>query len=267
MEQTNSLYGFETESYKATLQELNSRLKKEVIATQVSLSYPNKQESFILVKKTITTPQEITEATVIELIPNSLAPSQDKIEFPDSFPEITRLQDYQSVKFSVPVLMDSFTFSYKLQSNNVNGVKGTVLIVIPKELSPSLIPFNCGDGVCNPAEDIISCPEDCTEERVVSGFPWMAYIITMIIIFGLGVGLYKFKLYKKLKLNEIADLLTARFKKSPFKSGVELAKVRSYIKSALEKGYEENKITNSLLERGWSRQQVEYAFSKLNSKK
>ena len=265
VEETNNLYGFETESYKATLQELNSKLKKEVTATQVSLSYPSKQESFILVKKTITTPQEIIEATVIELIPNSLAPSQDKIEFPDSFPEITRLQDYQSVKFSIPLLKEAFTFSYKLNSNNINAVKDTILVVIPKDLSPSLIPFNCGDGICNPAEDIISCPEDCTEKEVVSGFPWLSYIITIVIILGSGFAIYKFKPYKKLKLDEVANLLFARFKKSPFKSGVELAKVRSYIKSAIEKGYDEEKITDSLLERGWSRQQVEYAFSKLNN--
>ena len=95
----------------------------------------------------------------------------------------------------------------------------------------------------------------------------MSYIITIVIILGSGFAIYKFKHYKKLKLDEVANLLFARFKKSPFKSGVELAKVRSYIKSAIEKGYDEEKITDSLLERGWSRQQVEYAFSKLNSKK
>ncbi|MBI2507668.1 PKD domain-containing protein [Candidatus Woesearchaeota archaeon] len=268
VEETNKLYGLETESYKATLQELNSRLQKEVAATAVSLSYPNKQESFILVKKTITTPLEIREAIIIELIPTSLASSQDKIEFTDSFPEITRLQDYQSAKFTIPVLKDSFSFSYKLHSNNINSVKDAVLVVIPKELSPSLIPFNCGDGVCNPAEDIISCPEDCREEKVVvSGFPWIPFIVTVILILGLGFAFYKFKLYQKLKLYEVINLLSSRFKKSPFKSGVELAKVRSYIKSALDKGYDEEKIADSLLERGWSRQQVEYAFSKLNSKK
>src|SRR3989344_2979262 len=105
VEETNKLYGFETESYKATLQEVNSRIQKEVTAELVSLAYPKKQENFILVKKTLTTPQEIRDAVVIELIPVSLAPSQDKIEFTNSFPEITRLQDYQSAKFTIPVLI------------------------------------------------------------------------------------------------------------------------------------------------------------------
>ena len=267
VEETNLLYGFETESYKATLQELNSRLKKEITATQVSLSYPSKQESFILVKKTITTPQEINDATVIELIPNSIAPSQESIEFSGSFPEITRLQDYQSAKFSIPLLKESFIFSYKLHSNNINAVKETVLIVIPKELSPSLIPFNCGDGICNPAEDMISCPEDCTEERVTAEFPWLSFIVTIIAILGLGFIVYKFKIYNKLKLGELFSLLTSKYRKSPFKSGIELAKVRSYIKSALDKGYNREEIANSLLEKGWSKQQVEYAFNKLDGKK
>ena len=266
VEETNKLYGFETESYKATLQEVNSRIQKEVTATLISLSYPEKQERFVLVTKTITTPQEITDATVIELIPNSIAQSQDKIEFTDSFPEITRLEDYQSAKFSIPILKDSFTFSYKLSSNDLNSIKGTVLIVIPKDLSPSLIPFNCGDGICNPAEDTISCPEDCTEEAA-SGFPWVAYIITIIVVLGIGFAVYKFKVYKKLNIDKFVETLSSRFRKSPFKSGMELAKVRLYIKSALEKGYDEERITNSLMERGWSREQIEYAFSKLNNKK
>ena len=231
------------------------------------MSYPEKQERFVLVTKTITTPQEITDATVIELIPNSIVSLQDKIEFIDSFPEITRLQDYQSAKFTIPVLRDSFTFYYKLNSNNLNGVKDTVLVLMPIDLSPSLIPFNCGDGICNPAEDIISCPEDCAEEKGTSGFPWIPYIISMVVIIGLGFVVYKFEIYKKLRLNKVADLLSAGFKKSPFKSGVELAKVRIYIKSALDKGYEEEKISDSLLEKGWSREQIDYAFKKLDNKK
>ncbi len=267
VEETNKLYGFETESYKATLQEVNSRIQKEVTAALVSLAYPKKQETFILVKKTLATPQEISDATVIELIPVSLAPSQTNLEFPDSFPEITRLQDYQSVKFTIPLFRDSFTFHYKINSNNLNAIKETVVVLMPKDLSPSLIPFNCGDSICNPAEDVISCPEDCTEERITSKFPWIPYIITMVVIIGLGFVVYKFKIYKKLRLNKVADLLSAGFKKSPFKSGVELAKVRIYIKSALDKGYEEEKISDSLLEKGWSREQIDYAFKKLDNKK
>ncbi len=267
VEETNKLYGFETESYKATLQEVNSRIQKEVTANLVSLAYPKKQENFILVKKTLLTPQEIRDATIIELIPISLAPSQDKIEFPDSFPEITRLQDYQSAKFTIPILRDSFTFYYKLNSNNLNGIKDTVLVLTPSDLSPSLIPFNCGDGICNPAEDIISCPEDCIEKKATSGFPWVAYIVTMLSILGAGFIVYKFKLYKKLRIDNLIETFASGFKKSPFKSGVELAKVRSYIKSALEKGYEEEKITDSLLEKGWSSEQIDYAFKKLDGKK
>lgn len=267
IEQTNSLYGFETESYKTTLQEINSRIQKEVTANLVSLSYPKKQETFILVKKTLTTPQEIQDATIIELIPISIAPSQDKIEFPGEFPEITRLQDYQSAKFTVPLLRDTFTFYYKLNSNNLNAVKDTILILVPQDLSPSLVPFNCGDGICNPAEDIISCPEDCTKKELESGFPWIPYIATMVAVLGLIFVVYKFRLYRKLKINGLTEIFKSKFKKSPFKSGMELAKVRSYIKLTMEKGYEEEKIKNSLLEKGWSSEQVDYAFKKLENNK
>ncbi len=267
IEQTNKLYGFETESYKATLQEVNSRIQKEVTADLVSLAYPKRQETFILVKKTLTTPQEIRDATVIELIPVSIAPSSDSIEFRGSFPEITRLEDYQSAKFTIPLLRDSFTFYYKLNSNNLNQVKDTISVLMPKDLSPSLVPFNCGDGICNPAEDIISCPEDCGGEETTSGFPWIAYLITTFSIIAAGFVIYRFKIYNKLRIDKLIEPFLSGFKKSPFKSGIELAKVRSYIRSALDKGYEEEKIINSLLEKGWSQQQIDYAFEKLDGKK
>ncbi|MEK6856489.1 MAG: PKD domain-containing protein, partial [Nanoarchaeota archaeon] len=259
IEQTNNLYGFETESYKTTLQEVNSRIQKEVTADLVSLAYPKMQETFILVKKTLTTPQEIRDATIIELIPVSIAPSSDSIVFTESFPEITRLQDYQSAKFTIPLLRDSFTFYYKLESNNLNQVKDTILVLMPNDLSPSLIPFNCGDGICNPAEDIISCPEDCTEEEKTSGFPWVAYLLTMFSVIGVGFIIYKFKIYNKLKIDKWIEPFLSGFKKSPFKSGIELAKVRTYIKSALDKGFTEEQIIDSLLEKGWSKEQVDYA--------
>lgn len=279
--QVDELYGYESESYKITLQEVNTRFQKEVAARIVSLTYPSSSESFILVSKKITTPEPIRDITVIELIPNSIMGivAINSSDFIGSFPETTRLQDYQSARFTVPNFQDEFEFSYKLAGSNLDAVKNTFSIVMPQELSPALIPFNCGDSICNPAEDSISCPEDCHcgnnqcdlgESKYscpadCKSFPW-ATIIILVVLAGAGFSIWKFKLYRNLKLNEFFSTISSGFQKSPFKSGAELAKVRIYIRSALEKGYDKEKIESSLLEKGWSRQQVDYAFKKLERK-
>lgn len=278
--QVDELYGFESESYKTTLQEVNTRFQKQVTARQVSLTYPTSSESFILVSKKITTPEPISDVVVVEVIPNTLVSSLNQSDFIESIPEITRLQDYQSAKFTIPNLQDEFSFSYKLKGSNIDAVKNTVSVVMPQELSPALIPFNCGDLICNPAEDSISCPEDCScgnnqcdlgESKYscqedCKSFPWST-IIVLIILAGAGFSIWKFRIYRVLNLDDFFSTLTSSFHKSPFKSGVELAKVKLYIKSALEKGYDRGRIESSLLEKGWSKQQVDYAFSKLDNKK
>jgi PKD repeat protein len=262
--QVNELYGFESESYKSTLQELNSRFQRTVTARQVSLTFPTSTETFILVTKRITSPEPISDVTLVEVIPNSLAPDLTSLEFVDSLPQTTRLENYQSARYTIPQLQDEFTLNYKLKGNNLNAIKDTILVIIPRDLSPSLIPFNCGDKICNPAEDILSCPEDCTEQPTEGDFPWFYYILTVVLILGTGFTIWKLELYKKIKLEELTSLFNSQ--KSPFKSGVEMSKVRSYIKSALDRGYDKEKISSTLLDQGWSKTQVEHAFKKLKKK-
>jgi len=279
--QINELYGFESVSYRETLQEVNTRFQREVTVRHISLTYPISQKSLLLIKKTITTPEPLSDVNILEIIPNSLAPSQASLDFLGSLPQTTRLQGYQSASYSLPNLQDEFTFYYTIDSTNLEAAKNTILIVVPQELSPALTPFNCGNNICNPAEDSISCPEDCScgNNQCEPGeseyncpadckqFPWFSTIIVPLIILALALVVWKTKFYKKLKLDDLISALSSNFNKSPFKSGMELSKVRSYVKSALEKGYGQAKIEDALLSQGWTRRQVDYAFKKLSKKK
>lgn len=254
----NKIYGYETEEYKLTLQEFNSKFESNVDIKQILLSFPKENQNFILIKKTITTPQPISDVSVIEAVPNLLVQTEDSLEFLEAQPEITKLSDYTSAKFTLDSLTNSFSITYKVNSNNFNGAKNTISMIVPKDLSPSLAPFDCGNRVCNPAEDSLSCPEDCSKPE--SDFPLMNFLIAAILIVLIVLGGWKFKLYKTLKLDKIPSLFA---KKSPFHSGSELAKVRNYIIKAQEKGYSKEKITSVLWEQGWTKSQINYAFNKI----
>ena len=256
----NKIYGYETEEYKLTLQEFNSKFERDVNIKQILLSFPKENQNFILVKKTITTPQPINDISIIEAIPISLSPNADSLEFLENQPEITKLSDYTSAKLSLNSLSDSVSIVYKINSNNFNNAKNTISLIVPKDLSPSLTPFDCGNGICNPAEDSLSCPEDCSTQTTTSTFPIGKFSIVVTLIVLIIIGSWKFRVYKLLKLDSLPSLFA---RKSPFSSGIELSKVKNYISKALEHGYSKEKITNSLLEQGWTKEQINYAFKKL----
>jgi hypothetical protein len=125
-------------------------------------------------------------------------------------------------------------------------------LIVPKKLPTPEIPqeYECGDGVCSrPDEDETKCPEDC-ESAMKIPWMWIGIILAALILGILYIYFYKGK-------GSIGDI---RKKLSPFRTEKDLENVKTYIRGQLDKKVKKSEISKALLEKGWTKEQVEYAF-------
>lgn len=201
---------------------------------------------------------------VYEVIPSSLAldPSDVVINDFSLFKEGKNYIYRQEVSS-----VSGFSYSYFVEGDISLGLSELKTLLIPKS---GIVPRGyesvpvCGDNKCAVLEvdgekfyleDAISCPEDCAKKVNWSGILIVFFIGILIII---AVTLY-FKFFKS-----GAGSKGETRKITQFVSPGDEEKLRTYISSSLKTGLSREKIIKTLLERGWKKEQVDYAFKPKN---
>ncbi len=220
------------------------------IATYKVTKYDGSSDVYSIVKKAINLNDNLNDVYVYEVIPKDIAQTSSYI-IPLS-PNFEVEREDPVLKYHYDTL-SSATISYAIKSiitqQQMYDIK---TVVLPKKL-PVQMPLNpeysCGDGICSrPDEDETLCPQDCEQKTKI---PWLWVSITAAVLL---LGLVYINLYKgKLSLGKI-------IRKSPFNSEQDLESVKSYIKSELGNKIKKSVISNALLGKGWTQEQVAYAF-------
>lgn len=197
---------------------------------------------------------------VYEIIPASIVLNSDDVSI-DSF---NLFSEGDSSIFRQEVSsLNGLSYSYFVESDISSGIEELKTILIPKSgIAPrgqESVPV-CGDNKCAILEvdgeriyleDAISCPEDCAKKVNWSGILIVFFIGLLIII---AVTVY-FRFFKS-----GAGSKGETRKVAQFASPGDEEKLRKYITSSLKSGISRDKIVKTLLERGWKKEQVDYAF-------
>jgi hypothetical protein len=207
-------------------------------------------EAYSVIKKNIQPKGTVKDVYVYEVIPKSVAQSTSDITFEKENYEVENADPV--VKYYYSTLTSTvITYAVKtmVTSQNMYNIK---TLIVPKKIPTPEVPkeYTCGDGICSkPDEDEKICPEDCKEKMSI---PWLWIIIILVILVAaiVYINFYKGKL-------SVGDI---RKKLSPFKTEKDLENVKTYIRGQLEKKVKKTEISKALLEKGWTKEQVEYAF-------
>lgn len=223
---------------------VNSEVDIRTSMKYFSYITPQSTQDLTLVKKQIKT--GIKDYIIIEEIP--LASALSDVYFTVK-PEQASTNPF-AVSITVKGKKDT-EFYYITQGNAISKVSGIQTIIIPIKSQlrgkGSYKSSKCGDGMCtNFLEDKFSCPEDCKKK-----IRW-GWIITLIILFLIGILFIKHRKKKKEKLMQ-----------TPFKSEKNEQILRAYVETALKSGKAKQDIRIILVNKGWTSQQIEHVFRKL----
>ena len=107
------------------------------------------------------------------------------------------------------------------------------------------------NNVCQPEidEDSSSCPSDCKAPRI----PWLWLILILVLAFVVYVFLQEW--YKK------------SYEKYLFKNQNELYNLISFINNSRKAGMKDAQIKEKLIKAGWKKEQVDYAFRKIDGRR
>ena len=131
--------------------------------------------------------------------------------------------------------------------------------IVINTINESVETFSCGDGFCDlPYEDKDNCPVDCKKK-----IPWKYYIPLSII---LVLGIVYFNFYRGPgNFRDIGNKTSVKlFNKRLFTNEQDLKNLSGYVKMMLLKGFKEQQIKTVLRKKGWSEEQINYAFEHKN---
>jgi hypothetical protein len=242
------------ELFSDSQEEIFSYQEKATVTAALTTYKVTKQDGssdvYTIVKKTINPKGSLKEVYVYEIIPKDVAQSTSDIIFQQQNFETERADPV--VKYYYSTLI-STTITYVIKAlitqQKMYNIK---TLIVPKKL-PTQIPaapeYECGDGVCSrPDEDEKICPQDCKEKMEIP-WMWIGIIAGILIIGVVYINFYKGK-------GSLGKILS----RSPFKTAKDLENVKTYIKGQLEKKVKKSEISQALLDKGWTAEQVEYAF-------
>ncbi len=241
------------------------------------------EERGTLVSKKVTS--GAANAYVVDVLPGVRV---DTVKFSDQ-PEVVQQSGPGIVRW-LRTSGGTFEYQYALQGDKASSLKDFKTLVIPQvvpDLTRPITPqvsYTCGDGVCAfletdagtiPLEDALTCPQDCRRE-----YPLTSWIVALLVI--LAIIWYLNFYHGKFNYEELTGKL--HLKKKPlvsskplfggffapkeqverklFISSADERNVIGYVENALRKGFSKSKISDALLAKGWTREQVEYAFEK-----
>ncbi len=249
------------EQYRGLIFEYQNGIDVSNVVKELNIRFFNGgNEKIFLVDKKISSTKTISE--IIELIPKSLLYNFGDIELISSGAVLDNI-----LKFSG----DEAKYIIK---NNEIGIKD--LLKIKTLAIPDLARINiqkvipvCGDGKCHyNAEFLVNeadltnryyCKEDCEK-----GINW----ILVIVLVAIGIlGVYYINFYKgKYNFQELITLISAK-KKKLFASKQDLINLMGYITKSLEKGFKREEVRRTLFSKGWTKEQIDYAFKELEKPK
>ena len=199
----------------------------------------NEKQEITIIQKEITPKTTLNNIYLVEKIPSTIIADMKN-------------HNFKPVSSSFKSEYSSFTgehITYTVQANILSEINNIKTVLVSKEL---LTP-KCGNGICDEDENSDICSEDCISKKV----NYQPFLI-VLIIFILGFIIYKFVLPKIPKLSKIS------FKKQPpFKSQKNLEDLQNYIKDSLSKNILKIEIRRKLLSKGWTKEQIDYAFKRV----
>ena len=251
------------EQYKGLIFEYQNGIDIAGIVKELNIRFFNgESEKLFLVDKKISATKAISG--IIELIPKTLLYSTDDIGFISA----------GSVLKSDPVLKfsgDRVKYIIKNKDIDIKNLLKIKTLVIPDLTRTNIqqvIPV-CGDEKCHyNAEFLVNeadsanryyCKNDCEQ-----GINW----ILVIILVAIGAfGAYYINFYKgKYNFQELTERVGKR-KKKLFASKQDLASLTSYITRSLGGGFKKEEVRRTLISRGWTKEQIDYAFGELGRPK
>ncbi|MEK6861209.1 MAG: hypothetical protein AABY07_04510 [Nanoarchaeota archaeon] len=231
------------------------------------------KESGTLITKKITS--QASNAYIVEIIPDSAARLNDIIF--ETNPEVIKQSNPAIVRWLFQSLFDQ-NIDYAVKKDMVGKLGDLKTLIVPQNLEEVQPPHiaECGDGICSYVEaegeklyleDKYSCPADCKKKYPMSGV-----IIGLVLI---AIIIYYVNYYKgKYNFGQVWDMIKNKFGggikfksekpiKSLFISKTDEGNLRSYVKNALDRGIDKGKVTGTLLNKGWTREQIDYIFKEL----
>jgi len=107
-------------------------------------------------------------------------------------------------------------------------------VPILKEIKPT-----CGNGICEPGEDLNSCPVDCRGGRVISPPPFLSTILLLLALMLALTGFYLRYVYIEGRMEEIM----AKYEN--------VDEVQKYVMRLMKIGVSEDRIREALVRAGW----------------
>jgi len=222
------------------------------VSNYVLKNYDSTEKKYSVIKKVITPQKTLSNVYVYEVIPKTLANSIAKLVFKNKDYEV--VQQDPIIRYTFSSLSQPTKIIYGVEGVAVtqNMILGLSSIIVPKKIEEVVEKgYECGDGVCTEIyEDKITCPEDCGGRKI----PWLLIIILISV---LAAGIFYINFYKgKGSFRSVIG-------KSPFANPKDLENVKGYIKTAQSKGLKNPDIAKALLQSGWTKEQIIYAFEDL----
>ncbi|MDP4012927.1 MAG: hypothetical protein Q8R00_04970, partial [Candidatus Nanoarchaeia archaeon] len=223
----------------------------KISATAYELEkYSGVKETKTLIKKTVTA--NIQGAYIVEVIPKSIAASVSEISF-SSTPEIINSDPIVRWKYSI---LNTESISYLVEGNAMGFINQIKTLVVPESI-PVSEKATCGNNICEFVtlnrekvwlETPESCPVDCAKK-----WPWGWLILLLIVLIA---GIYYINWYRgKYAFKEITGGL--------FASKTDYKNLYNYIKATIIQKITKDKVQPKLEDRGWTKQQIDYIYRKL----
>lgn len=235
------------------------QVKAEVSAF-VMRTFAGDETRYALVKKELTAKAPLEKIDVFESIEKTVVDSTDDIKFEETPASIVKKDPIARWFIASLSTGAKKNFNYAIKTDFDVSIDSTKTIIANSETeeqseAPDEDQAECGDGVCTvPLEDDVTCPDDCKNK-----LPWASIIIIVAVSFVLLLYILfyrgKYSIYSLFK------------KKMPFSSNTQLKAVNDYILKSRSENVNDADINKKLLEKGWTAEQVRYAFSALSLNK
>lgn len=244
----------EPTNYKIAIVEYQDRLDVDSTGLRLTIHYySGNKESFRAVNKKISTFENPNY--IVEVVPGNI-----KSFITTGGTNIApRIIQYNGDIREITYILDDGPLS------ELNNAK-TIAIPDLSLVSEGILKPVCGNDLCevNPqynfdersqADGQYYCPSDCKRGK----FNYFWLILIFVIVVG---GIYYINFYKgPYNFREVTNKIAIKlFKKRIFTSQKDLVNLRTYVKTALQRGYSQDQIKSVLIAKGWGQDHIGYAF-------
>jgi len=253
----NDLQGIVKEENRNSIFNLQEKISVNLEAKTIkSILYSGEEVKKTLVKKSVKINENLGDVYVYERIPKNMANTADNLKLIDDF-EIVENDPLIRKRINGASKGKTIDLSYVIDGDFTHLSSNLKTIIVPVDsgsfnLERSIETHVCGDNLCTaPFEDNILCPEDCGGKK----FSWTPLVIGIIVLL---IGILYFNFYKGK-----FDFRTLTRGKNPFNNNEDLDNVKKFIKNSSSKNIENKNITKTLLHKGWTKNQIKYAFEEI----